>query len=96
MTRAPGIEGASGVRVTRQGGERKGTIMGRKITFKATIGIEVDEDTWANEYGIDPAYVADDVRLHLNAYVASLLSTCSLAYLMESTAVRVPMVRVEA
>jgi len=69
--------------------------MGRKITFTATLAIQVDEQVWADEYGMSTAEVREDVSAHLAEYVKSLLGGTGLAYLFESVSVRKPSVRVE-
>lgn len=70
--------------------------MGRKITFTATVSIQVDESDWADEYGLDVSEVTGDLPDHLSDYIKDKLSHQGLAYMFESVNVRMPRVRVEA
>lgn len=48
-------------------------------TTRVTITVAVDTDTWAEEYGIDPADVAKDVKAMFTEAVQSLSEQLGLA-----------------
>lgn len=69
--------------------------MGRKITYRATVRIVVDEDTWADEYGMAVSEVTGDVPTHLTDYVKDKLSHHGLSYMFESVRLTATRIKVE-
>jgi hypothetical protein len=39
--------------------------MAKKMKLKVVVELDVDREAWADEYGIDPSEVVDDLRMYL-------------------------------
>jgi hypothetical protein len=46
----------------------------KKMKLKVVVELDVDREAWAEEYGIDPRFVWEDVR----AYLANVLQVGTL------------------